>query len=147
MHRRTFLAAVGVGTTTAMAGCLVDGRSVAGDTTVGMTMDSFRPEELTVPPGTTVEFVNTSTHGHTVTATNLPDEADDSEYFATGGFDSEEEAWDGWENEVKGVLSEGEIYEHEFVTPGRYDYICIPHIRAGMKGVIYVDEDAEDAEA
>lgn len=143
MKRRTFLAVCGAGTTVTLAGCL-GGRATSGDDVVGMSIDSFRPEELTVPPGTTVEFANTSSHGHTVTATGLPDEADESEYFATGGFDSEDEAWDAYEQNSAGVLTQGQSYSNEFVTPGRYDYICIPHIRQDMRGVIYVDEDASE---
>lgn len=143
MHRRTFLAVTGAGATAALAGCLASGTETTGDEIVEMTMDSFRPDELTVPPETTVEFVNTSSHGHTVTATSLPEEADDSEYFASGEFESNEVAQESWEQNNGGILTPGESYENEFITPGQYDYICIPHIRVGMRGVINVDPDAE----
>ena len=144
MNRRAFLGACGTGASVALAGCLAGGRSPSGDEVVEMTIDSYRPKELTVPPETTVEFVNTSNHGHTVTAVNIPDEADDSEYFASGGFDSEEEAWEGWEANNGGIFTQGESFTNEFITPGKYDYICVPHIRVDMVGVVYVDEDAAE---
>lgn len=144
MKRRAFLALAGAGATAGLAGCF-DGQAAAtGDNRVEMTMDSFRPEELTVSPGTTVEFVNTSSHGHTVTGVSIPDEADDSEYFASGDFDDETAAQQSWEKNNGGILVQGETYENEFVTPGRYDYICIPHIRVGMQGVIHVEEGADE---
>lgn len=145
MKRRAFLATSGVGISVGLAGCLPvsGGPDHDGDVEVQMTIDSFRPEELTIPPETTVAFVNTSNHGHTVTGTRIPDEADDTEYFASGGFDSEDEAWDGWEEDNGGIFTQGEWYENEFVTPGTYEYICIPHIRVDMRGKIHVDPDAE----
>lgn len=144
MHRRTFVAAVGTGVTAAIAGCLDGGDvAVSGDNVVEMTIDSYRPEKLTVEPGTTVEFINTSTHAHTVTAfqDGYPHEAD---YWASGGFESEQEARDDWHSrDQEGQLTRNESYEHTFDIPGSYNYYCIPHYvpDAGteMTGVIIVE--------
>lgn len=140
MDRRTFLTAAGTGATLAVAGCLDGSGAATGDYDVGMTIDSYRPEELTVEPGTTVEFVNTSSHAHTVTAFQdaYPDGA---EYWASGGFDNEEAAIDGWySSEQRGKLATRESYEHTFEVPGTYGYYCIPHIEAEMMGRIIVEE-------
>jgi plastocyanin len=36
----------------------------------------------------------------------------------------------------------GEVYEHVFTRPGRFQFVCIPHAST-MKGTIVVGEDAE----
>ena len=137
MDRRTFLAATGAGVTTALAGCsgFFDA-AAAGENAVGMTINRFRPEELTVEAGTTVTFENTSSHAHTVTAYEggIPDEA---EFFATGDFESEMAAREGWENQ-QGLLYQGESWEHTFEIPGTYQYFCIPHEESGMIGFVEV---------
>ena len=137
MHRRTFLATVGAGTTVAVAGCL-DGGAGASEYDVGMSIDSFRPEELTVTAGTTVTWRNTSSHGHTVTAFQdaYPN---DASFFASGGFDSQTEAEQAWESDNGGVLKQGDTFEHEFTVPGQYDYFCVPHLSAGMVGTVRVE--------
>ena len=139
MHRRTFLAAVGAGAGLTLAGCL-DSIAGASDHDVGMTIDSFRPEDLTVTAGTTVVWRNTSSHGHTVTAFQdaYPEEAS---FWASGGYGSQDAATQAWETDNGGVLKQGETYEHRFETPGQYDYFCIPHRDAGMIGSIDVQEE------
>jgi len=139
MDRRTFLATAGVGLSSGLAGCFgVFDAAATGENTVGMTINRFRPDELTVEPGTTVEFANSSSHAHTVTAYEggIPPEA---EFFATGGFESETAAREGWARQ-KGLLYTGDRWEHTFEIPGRYDYFCIPHEDSGMIGVIEVEE-------
>jgi plastocyanin len=104
--------------------------------TVGMTEDlGFDPKEIQVPVGTTVTFENTSSIGHSVTAyeDKIPDGA---AYFASGGFDSEQAAKDGYPD--KGNLEAGETYEHTFETKGTYEYYCIPHELNQMVGTIEV---------
>ena len=138
----------GSGATLAVAGCLDSGgAAVSGDDVVEMTINSFRPEELTVEPGTTVEFVNTSSHAHTVTAfqDGYPSEA---EYWASGGFDTEDDAIDDWNSRAQeGKLRTNESFEHTFEIPGTYNYYCIPHYvpHAGteMTGVIRVEDSAD----
>jgi len=143
MNRRTFLVVAGAGTGVALAGCL-EGGEAAGDHDVGMTISSFRPEELTVEAGTAVEFLNTSDHSHTVTAYQglYPDGA---EYWASGGFDSQDAAIDDWQStEQRGKLEPGESYEHTFELPGTYEYYCIPHERSNMVGTIVAEEPTSE---
>jgi len=139
MHRRTFLATVGAGAGLALAGCL-DAGAGAGDHDVGMTIDSFRPADLTVTAGTTVTWRNTSSHGHTVTAFQdaYPEEVS---FWASGGFDSQAAAEEAWEGDNGGVLKQGETFEHRFDVPGQYDYFCIPHLDADMVGSIEVQPE------
>jgi plastocyanin len=47
---------------------------------------------------------------------------------------------DFWNSAPGGTNSEGSTYPHVFDTPGRYQYVCIPH-RSFMKGVIQVGTD------
>lgn len=144
MDRRTFLAAAGSGTAVALAGCL-DATALfsgdpPGDHDVGMTIDSYRPDQLEVESGQTVVFRNTSSHAHTVTAFQdaYPEGA---EYWASGGFDSEQEAYDAWYSSAQGgKLARGDTYEHTFEIPGTYSYYCVPHIEAEMVGEIIVKE-------
>lgn len=140
MDRRNFLAAASAGVSIGLAGCLDRFEAAATtDDRVEMTIDSFRPERLTVESGTTVEFVNTSSHAHTVTAFDdgIPDEA---EYFATGGFEDEEAAKEGWDNQ-EGLLYQNESWEHTFEVPGTHQYYCVPHIDAEMIGFVDVEAD------
>lgn len=141
MDRRNFIVAAGSGLVAGLAGCLDASGEPTGEHDVGMTIDSFRPSELTVTPGTTVEFRNTSSHTHTVTAfqDSYPE---GTEYFASGGFDSESAAVDAWESGGGGGLSQGDSFEHTFELTGTYSYYCIPHLSADMVGEIIVSEDA-----
>ena len=38
-----------------------------------------------------------------------------------------------------GWVLEGEPFRYTFTAPGVYRYVCLPHERAGMKGVVVVD--------
>jgi len=84
----------------------------------------FEPSRLVIDPGETVTWWNTDFNRHTVTAyeRRIPTGA---EYFASGGFDSETAA--RGENLHEGILEEGDRFEHQFTTPGHYQYCCIPH--------------------
>lgn len=48
---------------------------------------------------------------------------------------------DSWNSVPSGTNDAGTTYTHVFNTPGRYQYVCIPH-RDFMKGVIEVGTDA-----
>jgi plastocyanin len=146
MNRREFLGAVGTAGTVGVAGCA----SVLGsgeEYDVGMTAVAFDPPTLTVSVGEEVVWNNTSARGHTVTAADdgIPDEA---EYFASGGFESEQaarEAFAAYRREPdsagnNGLISSGETYRHTFEVAGEYRYICIPHEQAGMVGAVVVEE-------
>jgi len=137
MHRRRLLATLGTGLAVGGAGCAgVVGGDVEGD--VGMTAEAFRPATITVSVGEEVLWYNNSARAHSITAYDdgIPEGA---EFFATGGYDSTSaarEAWDG----MNGALESGETFAHTFETPGRFNYFCIPHERAGMVGQVVVEE-------
>ena len=97
---------------------------------------SFEPEVLTVSVNESVTFVSETADAHTVTAYEgrLPDGAS---FFASGGFESEDEARDDL---AGGLLSSGESFEATFDTVGTYQYFCIPHESSGMSGRIVVEE-------
>ncbi len=135
--RRRVLAAVGSAATVGLAGCLA--MFGEDDHDVAMSETGFIPEALTVSVGTTVVWKNTSTRRHTVTAYEdpLPDRA---EFFASGGFESEQEARDAWDDEFGGELNTDDRFEHTFEIPGDYPYVCIPHETGGMIGTVRVEE-------
>lgn len=116
-----------------------DGGSSGGaskTSTVEMTDElTFDPKTIEVSAGTTVTWKNTGSIGHTITAyeDKIPDGA---AYFASGGFDSEQAAKDGYP--TKGNVVAGESYEHTFETTGTYEYYCIPHELNGMVGTVKV---------
>jgi plastocyanin len=79
---------------------------------VDISSFSFSGDEMRVPAGTTVRWVNRDPVGHTVT----PDDGD-------------------WGSPLIGP---GEVFEHTFSEPGRYPYHCIPH--PTMKSSLVVSE-------
>ena len=148
MDRRSFLQSLGgaavVGSATALAGCPT-GNAAAGSHDVGMTTRKFQPASITVPPGYTVVWKNTSSHAHTVTTSEgqLPDGA---EFWSSGDFDSQAEAESGWTDGLEGGLSQGETYERAFEVVGTHNYYCIPHEASGMRGRVVVSEGATTPE-
>ena len=72
----------------------------------------FKPDKITIEPGTTVEWVNTGKIVHTVT--------DDNDSWDSGG------------------LKPGEKFSHRFDQKGTFKYICVPHEEAQMTGTIIV---------
>ena len=147
--RRRYLASIGAAATgVALAGCSGDGGDGGGGdgggsgTTVEMTNDlAYVPASVTVSVGDAVTWENVGSVGHTVTAyqENVPA---DAEYFASGGFDSEQAARDGYApgDPGAGDIPGGESYEHTFQTAGTYEYFCIPHENAGMIGTVEVQD-------
>jgi plastocyanin len=99
---------------------------------------SFDPAELTVSVGDAVAFEWAAGEAHNVVAreSELPEGAD---YWASGGFDSEQAAVEGW-NEGTGAITEGTAYVHTFETAGEHPYYCVPHEAAGMEGTVVVEE-------
>lgn len=148
-ERRTVLKALGtagsIAVTTSLAGCsgdgggtTTDGGNGGGGSTVDMTDDLvFDPDSITVSTGTTVTWKNTGSLAHSVTAyeDKIPDGA---EYFASGGAGSEQAARDAYPSD--GQVGAGETFEHTFEVAGTYEYFCIPHESAGMKGTVEVTE-------
>lgn len=143
MNRRTFLTAGAGLASVGLAGCsAVPGGSASADETeydVGMGAAFFNPGEIEIAVGETVLWRNTGNRRHTVTAYEgqIPD---DAAYFASGGFDTEEAARDGWRDGFGGGIDAGEEYERTFEVPGTYQYFCIPHEPSGMVGEIVVTE-------
>ena len=113
-----------------------DGESWEQTSTVDMNDElAFAPKRIEVEAGTTVTWENVGSIGHSVTAygDNIPDGAD---YFASGGFDSQDAAVEAYPDE--GNVTEGGTYEHTFETTGEYEYYCIPHEMNGMVGYVRV---------
>lgn len=139
MDRRTFLATASVTGIVAIAGCFEG----TPDYDVGMTIDSFRPESLTVEPNSTVTFLNTSSHSHNVVAFQ-DDYPEAAEYWSSDEkqeISSEQEAIDDWySRDQRTRLGQGDSFEYTFEHPGRYGYYCVPHIEADMTGEIIVEE-------
>jgi plastocyanin len=98
---------------------------------------AYAPKRIQVSAGTEVTWENVGSIGHTVTAyeSDIPDGAT---YFASGGFDSEQAAKDGYSNGQEGNVPEGESYSHTFETTGTYEYYCVPHEMNGMVGFVKV---------
>ena len=139
MRRRSFLAMLATGSLGSVGGCAA--LATGSDYDVGMTAVAFDPIEVVVAPGERVRWRNTSSRSHTVTAaeTGLPDGAS---YFASGGFETEAAARSAWESSLSGAIESGESYTHRFEVAGTYEYVCIPHERAGMVGRVVADPAA-----
>lgn len=106
--------------------------SAPSDTAV-VTMDDrlrFLPDTIRVRAGQAVRWENTSVLIHTVTADPALawDPANVSLPPGAAPFDSGD------------MLPEGD-YTHVFRVPGVYRYVCLPHERAGMVGVVIVEGD------
>jgi len=141
--------ATAAGTATAQAdtdtGTATDTGGGGGTTrTVDMTDGLvFDPEEITVEAGDTVVWENVGSVGHSVTAyeDEIPEGAD---YWASGGFDTEQDAREGYPD--RGDIPGGESYEHTFETVGTHAYFCIPHEGAGMVGAVEAVEELSTPE-
>jgi plastocyanin len=105
----------------------------------------YDPDSLTVAPGDTVVWENVGEQGHSVTAyeDSIPDAA---EYWASGGFDSEQAARDAYSPsggiEDAGNVPSGESWSHTFETEGVHEYFCIPHEAGQMVGQIEVSSES-----
>ena len=122
--RRSLLRTVGVTALGATAGCSTLGSLVPpSKPRVDVQNNWFEPDRLVIDPGETVTWWNIEYNEHSVTAYEgrIPDEA---EYFASGGFDSERAAREGYD---AGFFGPGDRFEHQFTVPGHYQYCCIPH--------------------
>ena len=81
---------------------------------------SYDPEELTVPAGTTVQWIHDDTVIHTVTS----GESDGTRGIPDGTFDS-------------GNMANGDTFSFTFDRAGEYPYYCTPH--PWMIGTIIVE--------
>lgn len=140
MNRRTFLVGATSTAAASLAGCVdVLGSSGPDDFDIGMRAMAFEPPSIEISVGEQVVWYNNNARPHTVTAYEklIPD---DATYFASGGFDSEHAARDGYENSLAGTVDPGETYEHTFEVAGTHEYFCVPHESGGMVGAIVVRE-------
>lgn len=106
--------------------------SPAAAVTIKMTQDlRFDPPELVITVGQRVRWVNDSPLPHTATGDpeQNPVNTTHPEYV------NQPEGAKPWGSEL---LQPSEEYEHTFSVPGRYDYICIPHVLSGMRASISV---------
>ena len=136
MTRRAFLRAasgtLGLAAVGVLTACGASGtaRSDHDEVAVEMTDDMrFDPDPLTVAPGTTIRFENTS-KGFVHTATCDPALAADPEVVALP---------DGAEPWGSGNVAPGESWTVTLDVPGEYRYVCLPHEMAGMAGTIFVE--------
>lgn len=83
----------------------------------------FDPDQLTIEPGTTVEFVWVGSNQHNIVVESQPEGSD----------------WEGHPD----LTADGE-HAHTFEILGEYEINCTPH--PGMDGIIEVVEDAGAAE-
>lgn len=107
----------------------------AVDTVVRMTSDLvFEPARVVVAVDDAVGWQTVGQPEHTVTAyeEHIPDSAG---YFASGGFESEDAAREGFPG---GSVEATEWYTHTFEVPGTYEYFCVPHERT-MTGTVVVE--------
>jgi plastocyanin len=90
---------------------------VGGEARVQALDNTFRPEKIEVPAGTTVVWQNVGRNAHDVAPARDDDYGVDKTRFAPG---------DG--------------YSHRFTEPGTYDYYCTLHGTpdAGMIGTVTV---------
>ena len=117
---------------------VVEGVPDDADHVVKMQAVAFEPESLTISQGDTVAFEYAGGEPHCVFA--YEDEIpEDAEYWASGGFESQEAAETGWNEEKGGAVQSGQSYVHTFETTGTHGYYCLPHEAAGMVGEVVVE--------
>jgi plastocyanin len=133
MNRRSALQSVGGALAVGLSGCLSSG---GGDEprTVRMVGLEFEPADISIAAGRTVEWINDSEFGHSVTAyeRQIPTGAT---YWASGGFETERAAR---ENMGDGLIDAGGTYRRTFETAGEHPYFCVPHEGSGMTGTVSV---------
>ncbi|MDB2286347.1 DUF5059 domain-containing protein [Halorubrum ezzemoulense] len=114
-----------------------DGVPDDADHVVNMQAVAFEPEELTIQQGDTVAWKHAAGEPHNVVAYEgeIPE---DAEHWASGGFESEEAAREGWED-GEGAVQSGKSYVHTFEATGTHEYFCVPHEAAGMVGSVIVE--------
>lgn len=99
------------------------------DAVVRMTnAPDFAPVDVHVAVGETVEWRNTSSVVHTVTA-----DPGQATLAASVGLPEGAEAFHS------GNLSPGGVYRHTFTVPGTYRYFCVVHEQVRMTGTVVVE--------
>jgi len=83
----------------------------------------FDPEDITIEPGTTVNWTWESDN-HNIVLENQPEESN----------------WEGTSGPASKTYDTGHSYTHTFSTTGTYEYFCQPHKNVGMVGSVTVQE-------
>lgn len=132
-RRRVLASSVGL-LVTGLAGCMGSPAFSDADIIAGPNGDfRFQPDELRVDSGETVRWGFASA-GHSVCAkpsvsdeVSIPSGADG---FASFGPN---------ESPHGTLVPRGETYERTLDVSGRYTYVCVPHVSAGMIAEIVVE--------
>ncbi len=105
--------------------------SIASAKTVEIKMTDtppkFVPESVTIGKGDTVEWINNAQSLHSVT-TNKEVAQDPKDVSLPAGakpFDS-------------GFMPPGQKWSYTFTVPGTYKYLCLPHEKDKMTGIVVV---------
>lgn len=87
----------------------------------------YLPAKVTIKVGQTVEWMNNAKTLHSVTANpaHAQNPKDVSLPKGAKPFDS-------------GFMPPGATFEHTFKVAGTYHYVCVPHEKDGMKGIVIV---------
>lgn len=115
-------------TTHAVASSQPTSPSAGAIQVIDMTSDdTFKPANMTIKAGTTVQWKNISKDTHTATddpaIAAMPDDV--SMPAGAAAFNSKK-------------VRPGKTFEHTFTVPGTYKYICEPHEMMGMKAELVV---------
>lgn len=142
-ERREFLRLIAGLGAFVLSGCVSSGTSqnevpLGEDTTVvesgpGGTY-RFEPESVTIKTGEKIRWTF-PTSGHNVCC--VPEDSDEVE------LPSDAEPFSSYDSDESPMTTvpKGEIYEHTFNTPGKYVYVCVPHVNFGMIGTVVVEEE------
>ncbi len=91
------------------------------------TPPKFIPLTVTIQKGDTVEWINNAASLHSVTtdSASAQNPTDVSSPKGVKPFDS-------------GFMAPGAKWSYTFTVPGTYKYLCLPHEKEGMTGVVVV---------
>jgi plastocyanin len=105
--------------------------SIAAAKTVEVKMTDtppkFVPEKVTIAKGDTVKWINNAASLHSVTTNKAvaQDPSDVSLPASAKPFDS-------------GFMMPGGTWSYTFTVPGTYKYLCLPHEKDKMVGIVEV---------
>ena len=129
--KRAVVAVVAVAAVGLLGACGGSDRGAGGDegstsstNAVTMQLITFKPETLTVAPGTAVTWTQKDAGVHTVTSGTVQEGGGGVTKVPDGRFDS-------------GELATDEMFTFRFHQPGTYSYFCALH-PATMRGTVRV---------